>query len=394
MSFVHKHLVNTEFLKGNYIVSFWIFCELFQLCFKVTFGLFKLCAMSEDNNIVVNNAELSAENTSETYSRIRNSVITAQSRIYNAVNTAMVQAYWEIGEQIYIACGENDRAEYGKGLLKYLSEKLTAEFGTGFAVRNLQMMRKFYLMYQNANTLCSQLSWSHYRILMRISDDKRREWYTEECAKSGWSVRQLERQINTMFYERLLSSKEKDAVAAEIQTTEPKPEYEKIIRDPYVLEFLDLPENPHFYEKDLEQAIIDHLQKFLLELGRGFSFVARQKKISFDGRHFYIDLVFYNYILKCFVLIDLKLGDLTHQDLGQMQMYVNYYTRELMNEGDNPPIGIVLCADKSDAIVKYTLSENDTQIFASKYMTYIPSEEEFKRELRLDDYKKKDDLPE
>jgi predicted nuclease of restriction endonuclease-like (RecB) superfamily len=255
-------------------------------------------------------------------------------------------------------------------------------------------MRQFYMMYQKRYTLCSELSWSHYRILMRISDDNRREWYTEECAKSGWSVRQLERQINTMFYERLLSSKEKDAVATEIQMTEPKPEYEKIIRDPYVLEFLDLPENPHFYEKDLEQAIIDHLQKFLLELGRGFSFVARQKKISFDGRHFYIDLVFYNYILKCFVLIDLKLGDLTHQDLGQMQMYVNYYTRELMNEGDNPPIGIVLCADKSDAIVKYTLSENDTQIFASKYMTYIPSEEEFKRELRLDDYKKKDDFAE
>ena len=350
--------------------------------------------MSEDNNIVVNNAELSAENTSETYSRIRNSVITAQGKIYTAVNSAMVQAYWEIGEQIYIACGENERAEYGKGLLKYLSEKLTSEFGKGFTVANLRNMRQFYLAYQKRYTLCSELSWSHYRILMRISDDKRREWYTEECAKSGWSVRQLERQINTMFYERLLSSKEKDAIAAEIQTTEPKPEYEKIIRDPYVLEFLDLPENPHFYEKDLEQAIIDHLQKFLLELGRGFSFVARQKKISFDGRHFYIDLVFYNYILKCFVLIDLKLGDLTHQDLGQMQMYVNYYTRELMNEGDNPPIGIVLCADKSDAIVKYTLSENDTQIFASKYMTYIPSEEEFKRELRLDDYKKKDDFAE
>ena len=350
--------------------------------------------MSEDNKIVVNNAELSAENTSETYSKIRNSVITAQSRIYNAVNTAMVQAYWEIGEQIYIACGENDRAEYGKGLLKYLSKKLTSEFGKGFTVANLRNMRQFYMMYPKRYTLCSELSWSHYRILMRISDDNRREWYTEECAKSGWSVRQLERQINTMFYERLLSSKEKDAVATEIQTTEPKPEYEKIIRDPYVLEFLDLPENPHFYEKDLEQAIIDHLQKFLLELGRGFSFVARQKKISFDGRHFYIDLVFYNYILKCFVLIDLKLGDLTHQDLGQMQMYVNYYTRELMNEGDNPPIGIVLCADKSDAIVKYTLSENDTQIFASKYMTYIPSEEEFKRELRLDDYKKKDDFAE
>lgn len=327
----------------------------------------------------------------ETYTKVRNSVITAQSRIYSAVNTAMVQAYWEIGEQIYLACGENDRAEYGAGLLKYLSEQLTAEFGKGYTVRNLQMMRKFYLMYQNTNTLCSQLSWSHYRVLMRISDEKRREWYTDECAKSGWSVRQLERQINTMFYERLLSSKDKESVAAEIQTTEPKPEYEKIIRDPYVLEFLDLPANPHFYEKDLEQALIDHLQNFLLELGRGFSFVARQKMISFDGRQFYIDLVFYNYILKCFVLIDLKLGDLTHQDLGQMQMYVNYYTRELMNEGDNPPIGIVLCADKSDAIVKYTLPEDNKQIFASRYMTYIPSEEEFKKELRLEEYRKIDE---
>ena len=180
-------------------------------------------------------------------------------------------------------------------------------------------------------------------------------------------------------------------VSGHIQKLCYKPEYDQIIRDPYVLEFLDLPANPHFYEKDLEQALIDHLQNFLLELGRGFSFVARQKMISFDGRQFYIDLVFYNYILKCFVLIDLKLGDLTHQDLGQMQMYVNYYTRELMNEGDNPPIGIVLCADKSDAIVKYTLPEDNKQIFASRYMTYIPSEEEFKRELRLEEYKKNDE---
>ncbi len=333
----------------------------------------------------------SAADTEQTYTIIRNSVISAQNRIYTAVNSAMVQAYWEIGEQIYLACGENDRAEYGKGLLQFLSEKLTAEFGKGYTVRNLQMMRKFYLMYQNANTLCSQLSWSHYRILMRINDEKRRNWYTEECAKSGWSVRQLERQINTMFYDRLLASKDKEPVAEEIQKTEPKPEYEKIIRDPYVLEFLDLPANPHFYEKDLEQALIEHLQKFLLELGRGFCFEARQKKISFDGRHFYIDLVFYNYILKCFVLIDLKIGDFTHQDLGQMQMYVNYYTRELMNEGDNPPIGIVLCADKSDAIVKYTLPEDNKQVFAAKYMTCIPSEEEFKRELKLDDFKKIED---
>lgn len=178
-----------------------------------------------------------------------------------------------------------------------------------------------------------------------------------------------------MFYGRLLASKDKEPVSEEIQQTEPKLEYEKIICDPYVFEFLDLPANPHFYEKDLEQALIDHLQKFLLELGRGFCFEARQKKISFDGRHFYIDLVFYNYVLKCFVIIDLKICDLTHQDLGQMQMYVNYYTRELMNEGDNPSIGVMLCAAKSDAIVKYTLPEDNEQVFVEKYMTCIPSEE-------------------
>ena len=273
-------------------------------------------------------------------------------------------------------------------MLEYLLDKLTAEFGKGFDERNLRKMRQFYMMYPNRDSLRPELSWTHYRRLLRISDEKSRNWYTEECAKYGWSVRQLERQINTMFYERLLSSKDKAPVAAEIQKTEPKPEYERIIRDPYVLEFLDLPANPHFYEKNLEQALIDHLQKFLLELGREFCFEARQKKISFDGRQFYIDLVFYNYVLKCFVLIDLKLGDLTHQDLGQMQMYVNYYTRELMNEGDNPPIGIVLCADKSDAIVKYTLPEDNTQVFASKYMTCIPTEEKFKRELNLNDFQK------
>ena len=346
------------------------------------------------SNEIDNISASSSADSEQTYTVIRNSLINAQSKIYTAVNSAMVEAYWEVGEQIYIACRENDRAEYGKGLLKYLSERLTAEFGKGFTVANLRNMRQFYLTYPKRYTLCSELSWSHYRILMRIDDENRRNWYTEEGAKSGWSVRQLERQINTLFYDRLLASKDKDPVRNEIQSTEPKPEYEKIIRDPYVLEFLDLPANPHFYERDLEQGLIDHLQKFLLELGRGFCFESRQKKISFDGRNFYIDLVFYNYILKCFVLIDLKIGDLTHQDLGQMQMYVNYYTRELMNEGDNPPIGIVLCADKSDAIVKYTLPEDNKQVFAAKYMTCIPSEEEFKRELKLSDFEKLDDREE
>lgn len=331
-----------------------------------------------------------SQKSNEVYSSVRNSVIAAQKQVYAAVNSAMVTAYWEIGEQIYKACGENDRAEYGKNLIVYLSKQLTAEFGKGFDETNLRKMRQFYSTFPIRDTLCLELSWSHYRLLMRVTNDAARRFYADECAKSGWSVRQLARQINTLYFDRILASQDKTAVAAEIQTLEPKPEYEKIIKDPYVLEFLDLPQNPHFYEKDLEQALIDHLQKFLLELGRGFSFVARQKHIAFDDRHFYIDLVFYNYILKCFVLIDLKLGDLTHQDLGQMQMYVNYYTRELMNEGDTPPIGIVLCANKSDAVVKYTLPENNTQIFASKYMTYLPTEEELKRELQLDEFQQQD----
>jgi predicted nuclease of restriction endonuclease-like (RecB) superfamily len=217
---------------------------------------------------------------------------------------------------------------------------------------------------------------------MRVEGEKARQFYLDECGRAAWSTRQLERQINSFFYERLLSSRDKTEVAAEIKSLAPAVKPEDVIRDPYVLEFLGIEPNSSFFENDLEQALIEHLQKFLLELGRGFSFVARQKRFTFDGRHFYIDIVFYNYILKCFVLIDLKLGDLTHQDLGQMQMYVNYYTREMMNEGDTPPIGIILCADKSDTVVKYTLPEHNTQIFASKYKLYLPSEEELRLELQ------------
>ena len=328
------------------------------------------------------------QNPEETYNTIRRSIVQAQHTMAAAVNTAMVNAYWEIGEQIYKACGENDRAGYGKGLLRFLADNLSSEFGKGFDESNLRKMRQFYCVFPIRDTLCPELSWSHYRLLMRISDEKERTFYVEECAKSAWSVRQLERQIHTMYYQRLLSSQDKTPVIAEIQTTEPKSEYEKIIKDPYVMEFLQIKPDTHVFESDLEQALIDHLQQFLLELGRGFSFVARQKRFTMDGQNFYIDLVFYNYILKCFVLIDLKMGQLTHQDIGQMQMYVNYYTRELMNDGDNPPIGIVLCADKSDAIVKYTLPENNNQIFASKYFTYLPTEDELKRELRLDEFQK------
>ena len=347
------------------------------------------------------------------YEGIKNILTTARNKVYQTANFAMVEAYWNIGKSIIEEQGGNEKAEYGTGLLKELSKQMTQDFGKGFTVANLKNMRQFYLTFPNGYALRSELSWTHYRLLMRVENENAREFYMQEAGyalrselswthyrllmrvenenarefymqeavKSQWSTRQLERQINSFFYERLLSSKNKEQVAEEIQTLEPAKKPEDVIRDPYVLEFLGLTPNDDFYESDLEQALITHLQKFLLELGRGFSFVARQKRITFDGRHFRIDLVFYNYILKCFVLIDLKVGDLTHQDLGQMQMYVHYYERELMNEGDNPPIGIVLCADKSESVVKYTLPENETQIFASKYKLYLPSEEELLREL-------------
>lgn len=315
------------------------------------------------------------------YENIRMAVAEAQNKIYSTVNFVMVETYWNIGKQIFEAQGNNDRAEYGKGLLKYLSEKLTEEFGKGFEESNLRRMRQFYVSFQNRDALRHELSWTHYRLLLKVEDETARQFYMDECVKSNWSTRQLERQINSFYYQRLLSSRDKDSVRNEIQTLEKGMDAKDIIRDPYVLEFLGLEQTPSLYEKDLEQGLINHLQKFLLELGRGFSFVARQKRITFDGEHYYIDLVFYNYILKCFVIIDLKVGKLTHQDIGQMQMYVNYFTRELMNEGDNLPIGIILCADKSESVVKYTLPEDNNQIFASKYKLYMPTEEELIQEL-------------
>lgn len=305
------------------------------------------------------------------YKEIKSILEQARNKVYKVANSTMVQAYWNIGRVIVEKQGGNNKAEYGAALIKNLSKKMTKEFGKGFTTTNLKYMRQFYLTFQKSHALSDQLSWTHYRLLMRVENENARNFYIEECIKSNWSTRQLERQITTLFYERLLSSKDKEKVSKEIYKLEPQiKKAEDIIKDPYVLEFLGLPENTNFLEKNLEQALIDHLQKFLLELGRGFSFVARQKRITFDGRHFYIDLVFYNYLLKCFVLIDLKVGDLTHQDLGQMQMYVHYFEEEMMNEGDNSPIGIVLCADKSDSIVKYILSKNETQVFASKYKAF------------------------
>lgn len=316
------------------------------------------------------------------YNHIKEILTSARNKVYAAANFAMVEAYWNIGKTIVEQQGGETRAEYGAQLLGALSKQMTNDFGKGFTVTNLKYMRQFYLTFPNGHALRDELSWTHYRLLMKVENENARQFYMDECVKSAWSTRQLERQIGSFFYERLLSSKDKAGVSAEIKSLEPAKRPEDIIRDPYVLEFLGLEQNSSFYESDLEQALIDHLQKFLLELGRGFSFVARQKRFTFDGEHFFIDLVFYNYILKCFVLIDLKTGKLAHQDIGQMQMYVNYYTREMMNEGDNPPLGIILCADKSEAVVRYTMPEDNTQIFTSKYKLYLPTEEELRRELQ------------
>ena len=318
------------------------------------------------------------------YNEVKNILELARLRVYAAVNFAMVEAYWNIGRLIVEKQGGEERAEYGASLIADLSKQLTADFGKGFDERNLRSIRQFYLTFPIRNALRTELSWTHYRMIMKVENPNAREYYLEESARSLWSTRQLERQINSFCYERVLSSKNRDNVRDEIIKKEPKSSYLDIVKDPYVLEFLGLKQNNDLHETQLETALVSHIQKFLLELGRGFTFEARQKRISFDSEHFYIDLVFYNYILKCFVLIDLKTGKLTHQDLGQMQMYVNFYTRELMNEGDNPPIGIVLCADKSESVVKYTLPESNKQIFTSKYMLYLPTEEELRRELEAE----------
>jgi len=316
------------------------------------------------------------------YNNIRTVLVTARQKAYSAVNTAMVEAYWDIGRQIMEA-QENKRAEYGAGLLKYLSERLTKEFGKGFTQTNLKYMRQFYEAFPISHTLCDQLSWSHYRLLMKIDDASRREFYLTECAECNWSVRQLERQINSFYYERLLATQKsgRESVKNEINTLEPKTDPDYILKDPYILEFLDLKENKNYHESELEQALIDNLQKFLLELGKGFSFVARQKRITLDGDHFYIDLVFYNYILKCFVLIDLKTSKLTHQDIGQIDFYVRYFDDQVKLPEDNPTLGIILCTEKNESMVKYSVLSDKNSLFASKYMLYLPTEEELKKEL-------------
>ncbi len=315
------------------------------------------------------------------YQEVKEILEQARKRIYRNINSEMIFVYWQIGKMIVEKQGGKERAEYGEGLIKELAIKMTRDFGKGFDDRELRRMRQFYSTFPIWDAVCPELSWSHYRLLVRIEDDDARNFYMKESVDANWSVRQLQREINTFSYQRYLLSNKNQDVVEDTAKREKGNDPKDIIKDPYVLEFTGLKPNANLFESDLEQALINHLQEFLLELGSGFAFVARQRRFNMDGRNFYVDLVLYNYKLKCFVLIDLKRGDLTHQDIGQMQMYVNYYTRELMEEGDNPPIGIVLCADKSDTLVKYTLPLDNKQIYASKYMLYLPKEDDLRNEI-------------
>ena len=274
------------------------------------------------------------------------------------------------------------RAEYGKAQLKTLSQQLTQHFGKGFDTSNLRNMRSFYQTFSNCDALSHNLSWTHYRKLIRIENPQARLWYQQEAIQQSWSVRALERQIGTLYYERLLASKDKSLVEQEANTnTQPLAESPKdYLRDPYILDFLNL-EDKTYQESTLEKGIINNLQQFLLELGKGFAFVERQQRIRFDDEDFYIDLVFYNFKLKCFLLIDLKIGKLKHQDVGQMDTYVRLYDEQYKGTDDNPTIGLVLCSEKSEAVVKYSVLSDQKQLFASKYMIHLPSEEELKQEL-------------
>ena len=325
----------------------------------------------------------SSYRSGKVYKRIRDIIEQARDNVARVVNTEMVLAYWHIGREIVEEEQKGkSRAEYGKRLIESLAMRLATDFGKGFDGRNLFYMRQFYLSYPKLNALRSELSWTHYRILMQIEKPEARSFYEIECIKNNWSTRELERQKGTLLYERLALSKDKKGLMKLARKGQELATYEDMIKDPYVLEFTGLTPQSKLYESKLEQALIDNLSKFLLELGKGFTFVARQKRISLDGDHFYIDLVFYNTILKCYVLVDLKIGKLAHQDIGQMQMYVNYYDRELIQQDDNPTVGLLLCEGKKDAVVRYTLSKDNKQIFASRYKLYLPTEAELIKELK------------
>ena len=401
------------------------------------------CKLEKDQNGFMNKrkAELEKPDSNDLFERIVSILESARSNVVRSVNSNMVTAYWLIGREIVenIQAGEQ-RAQYGDKVLKELSRNLVKRYGKGFSIPNLQNFRKFYLIFPDRliqypagtkslaplaligdesksepagselsavdknspaamksevkviphsvvgelkSVFNPNLSWSHYRALMRVSNEEARNFYEKEAADCGWSKAQLERQIHSAYYERIIANRGKTALLEKKREQLPGEPIKPgdVLKSPYVLEFLGFPDTPSLHESDLEQAIIDNLQAFLLELGKGFSFVARQKQVRFDDDNFYIDLVFYNFILKCFLLIDLKIGKLTHQDVGQMDGYVRLFEDRFKVEGDNPTIGLILCSDKSEAVARYSILKEGKQIFASKYLNFLPSEEELKAEI-------------
>lgn len=316
------------------------------------------------------------------YNEVREIIASARQSAVRSVDFYRVQMCWNIGKRILETEQEGkERAEYGTYLLKNLAKKLEPEYGTGFSYRQLQFCRQFYRMYPIANALRSQFNWTQYRLLLAIPDDYKREYYELEAVNNGWTAREMERQINSQLYERLLLSNDKESVLAVARKERIPQQPQEIIKDPMVLEFLGLERKSSYYEKDLEQALITHLQKFLLELGNGFTFVARQKRILIEDDEFFADLVFYNRLLRCFVVIELKTEKLTHQDLGQLQMYVNYYDRVEKLPDENPTIGILLCTAKNDTVVKMSLPEDNASILASQYQLYLPTQDQLKTEV-------------
>lgn len=309
----------------------------------------------------------------------------ARQKAYTAVNSAMVEAYWEIGRRI-VEEEQNgkERAEYGKEILQNLSKELTEEFGKGYSYRTLREIRQFYLMFSDFEkwrTVSAKLTWSHFQKVLRVSSEKARIFYLTEAAENMWSVRTLDRNISTLYYNRIVASIDKKIVENEMKEKTKKLQAEEFIKNPVVLEFLDLPTNMSYTENELEKALTDDIQKFMMELGKGFAFVERQQHIRTENSDFYIDLVFYNYILKCFVIVELKTEKLTHQDIGQLDMYVRMYDDLKKQENDNPTIGLLLCTETDRTIIKYSVLNDSKNLFASKYINYLPSEEELINEI-------------
>lgn len=310
------------------------------------------------------------------FNNIKDLVINSRNKVYHTVNTEMLNLYWNIGKVIMEIQQGEERASYGDTVLDKLSKKLTNEFGKGFSSRNLRTMRKFYLMYPIWKTVSAKLSWSHYLELIKIDDELKRNFYLNECINSKWSVRELQRQRDSLLYERLTISANKEKILELSEKGQILKTSKDLVKDPFVLEFLDIKENTDYLESDLEKNIIEHIKDFLLELGEGFSYVGNQIRLTLEEAHFYPDLVFYNRLLRCFVIIDLKIGKVTHQDIGQMQMYVNYYDREIKQVDEKPTVGILLSTNKNETIVKYTLPEDNKTIFSSEYKLHMPTEQE------------------